>query len=71
MKAGDKQQRREEVTRLEPIAVRYETAMRMLECGRTTVWKMVKAGKLKTVKIGSDDRILVSSIRSLEQEVTS
>lgn len=53
-----------EVKTLEPLAVRRATAARMLDCSVTTIWQMVKRGELQTVKIGADDRILVSSIRA-------
>lgn len=58
----------EEVIRLEPVAVRRKTAAAMLECSETSIWKLVKAGKLRTIKIGSDDRILVESIRALAKQ---
>jgi excisionase family DNA binding protein len=56
---------KEEVTALEPVAVRRETAARLLDCSPTTIWKLVKAGKLDAVKVGSDDRVTVESIRRL------
>jgi hypothetical protein len=56
---------REHVVTLEPLAVRRSTAAAMLDCSPTTIWKMVKAGKLKTIKVEADDRITVQSIRAL------
>lgn len=53
----------EEVMRLEPLAVRRRTAAAMLECSETSIWKLVKEGRLRTLKIGADQRILVTSIR--------
>jgi excisionase family DNA binding protein len=57
----------EEVVAIEPVAVRRRTAAQMLDCSETTVWKLAKEGKLKTVKVGADDRITVASIRALTQ----
>jgi predicted DNA-binding protein (UPF0251 family) len=53
----------EEVVTIEPVAVRRKTAAQMLDCSETTVWKLCKAGRLKTTKVGADDRVLVSSIK--------
>jgi excisionase family DNA binding protein len=53
----------ESVANLEPIAVKGTTAAKMLDCGATTIWRLVKNGTLETIKIGSDTRITVESIR--------
>jgi excisionase family DNA binding protein len=50
---------------LEPIAVRRPTAAKMLDCSESTVFKLEREGKLKTVKIGADRRITVASIKAL------
>ncbi|OGA59984.1 MAG: hypothetical protein A3G81_26125 [Betaproteobacteria bacterium RIFCSPLOWO2_12_FULL_65_14] len=55
----------EKVIELEPLAVRRGTAAKMLDCSPTTIHKLMKAGKLRTVKVGADDRILIDSIRAL------
>lgn len=54
-----------------PIAVKRSTAARMLDCGATKVWELQKAGELETVKLGSDDRITVSSIERFIQRQLS
>jgi hypothetical protein len=54
---------KEEVTALEPVAVRRKTAAAMLDCSETTVWKLCKQGKLETIKVGSDERVTIASIR--------
>ncbi len=54
---------------LEPVAVKPATAARMLDCGPTTIWRLTKAGKLKTVKVGADDRITVESIKQFANAV--
>jgi excisionase family DNA binding protein len=55
----------EEVVVLEQVGVKKPTAARMLDCSLTTVYQMVRDGKLRTFKVGDDDRVLVSSIKEL------
>ncbi len=52
-----------QVPELEPLGVRRTTAARMLDCSPTTVWKLCKAGKLDTFKVGDDMRVTVASIK--------
>ena len=47
---------------IEPVGVRKPTAARMLDCGLTSIYELIKQGKLRTFKVGDDDRVLVSSI---------
>ena len=54
-----------ETVNLEAVAVKQETAARMLDISRTTVWRLIKAGKLDTIRIGADQRITVTSIKRL------
>lgn len=61
----------EEATRIEVVAVRRETAARMLDCSLTTIWKLSKEGKLDAIKVGADDRITVESIRRLANQQAS
>jgi hypothetical protein len=51
------------VIEIEPEAVSYEDAGRMLGVGRTKAWQLAKEGKIKTIKIGADDKVVVASIR--------
>jgi hypothetical protein len=53
---------------LEPVAVKRSTAGKMLDCGATKIWELCKAGKLKTMKVGADDRVLVDSIKRYASE---
>jgi excisionase family DNA binding protein len=63
---------KEEVAVLEPVAVRRQTAAKMLDCSETTVWKLVREGVLRKIKVGADDRVTVESIRALiEQRVAA
>jgi excisionase family DNA binding protein len=48
---------------IEPLAVKIDTAARILDCSRSTVYKLLNAGKLKTINIGADQRIPVESIK--------
>lgn len=50
---------------IEPVVVKPSTAAKMLEVGSTTIWRLCKEGKLETVKIGSDNRITVESIKRI------
>lgn len=57
-----KHQKDPEVT-FEPLAVKRTTAADLLDCGPTTIWKLEKAGKLDTIKVGKDTRITMESLR--------
>jgi hypothetical protein len=52
-----------EVHKVDRLLVKRTTAADILDCSPTTVWKLQKAGKLETVKVGRDDRITMESIR--------
>jgi hypothetical protein len=60
----------EETVVYEPLAVGKRTAGRMLDISYSTVYKLCKEGKLETIRIGADERVLVSSIRKLAKEAT-
>jgi len=53
----------EEVVQFEPLAVRRQTAAKMLDCSETTIHKLIGEGKLETILVGADKRITVDSIR--------
>lgn len=55
----------EEVTQIEPVAVRYLTAAKMFDCSESTVRKLAREGKLKSVMVGGDKRITLASINAL------
>lgn len=59
---------KEQAHSVEPVAVRYETAARMLDCSPVTVWRLVRKGLLKKTKVGADARITVDSIRAYVQQ---
>lgn len=54
----------EEVVLIEPVAVRRKTAAAMLDCSESTVLKLEREGKLRTVLVGADRRITVDSIKA-------
>jgi len=50
---------------IKPIAVKYDTAAKLFDCGPTKIRQFVKDGLLQTVHIGADERVLVSSLEQL------
>lgn len=50
---------------LEPIAVKVATTAKLIDAGLTTVYALIKEGKLKTVMVGNDKRVTMASIRAL------
>lgn len=50
---------------LEPLAVRIPTAMQLIGVRRSTVYALIKAGELRTVKLGRATLITMSSLRRL------
>lgn len=50
---------------LEPLAVRVPTAMQLIGVRRSTVYTLIKAGDLQTVKLGRATLITMSSLRRL------
>ncbi|SFP33367.1 helix-turn-helix domain-containing protein [Sphingomonas rubra] len=50
---------------LEPLAVRIPTAMQLIGVRRSTVYALIKAGELQTVKLGRATLITMSSLRRL------
>lgn len=60
-----------EVVTIEPHAVRFSTAARMLDCGVTSIHRMAAEGKLEVIRVGSgegrgDRRITLRSIKALK-----
>jgi excisionase family DNA binding protein len=50
-----------------PVVVKVGTAAKMLDAGLTTVYRLIAAGKLKTVMVGKDKRVTVASINALAE----
>ncbi len=58
----------DEVVTLEPVAVKRATAARMLDCSTTTIHRLIAEKKLSTIKVGSDLRITMASIRRFAEK---
>lgn len=50
---------------MEPIATSVNDAAKALSLGRTSIYALIKEGKLETVKLGRRTLIKIESIRSL------
>lgn len=55
---------------VQPVAVKLTTAARLLDVGLTTVYEMIKDGRLRTLNIGKeggkqDRRVTMESIHAL------
>jgi len=55
----------ENVTSVDPIAVRVTVACQLTGLGRTTIYELIKSGKLRSVKIGRARLIDKASLRAL------
>lgn len=50
-------------TEIEPEWITYEEAQRLVALGRTTLWRLVKSGEIRTARVGRSVRL---NRRSLE-----
>lgn len=50
---------------LDPLTVRIPVAMRLTGIGRSKLYGLIKAGEVKTVKIGSSTLVTMASLRRL------
>lgn len=56
-------------TKIKPIWITYEEAQRLTSLGRTTLWRLVKSGTVKSVSIGRAVRINRESLEEyMERE---
>jgi excisionase family DNA binding protein len=53
---------------LEPVLLSISDAADLLSCHRNTITRLVKRGVLRTVTVGTMERIPMDSIRSLTAE---
>ena len=53
------------------LAVTIERTAHVLDVGRSTVYELLRAGKLRSVKFGRAHRVVVQSIRDLVAESQS
>lgn len=49
----------------EPICVRIATAVKLTGIGRSTLYELIKAGELETVKVGRSTFIRYASLKRL------
>jgi len=48
-----------------PLGVPVETACRLIGVGNTTIWALIKAGRVKSVRVGRRRVVIFSSLESL------
>lgn len=56
---------REQNTGVEPLAIRVDVACRLTGLGRTTIYALLKSGRLRSVKVGRARLIDKASVRAL------
>lgn len=52
---------------MEPLAVSINSAAQALGVGRSSVYSLIKAGKLEAIKIGRRTLLTIASIKRLAQ----
>jgi excisionase family DNA binding protein len=55
----------EQVSSVDPLAVRVAVACQLTGLGRTTIYELIKSGKLRSVKIGRARLIDKASLRAM------
>lgn len=50
---------------MEPVATSINGAARALSLGRTSIYELIKQGRLETIKLGRRTLVRVESIRKL------
>ncbi|RIV80350.1 helix-turn-helix domain-containing protein [Pelagerythrobacter aerophilus] len=50
---------------LEPICVRIRTAVELTGIGRSTLYELINAGELETVKVGRSTFVIYASLKRL------
>ena len=50
---------------MEPLAVSVKNACQLLGVGRTTMWALMKDGRVKTVRIGRRRLVIYASLEAL------
>ena len=56
---------------VQALSVTVAAAVKMTGLGRTTIFELLKAGRLRSAKIGSRRLILVSSLRELLEQASN
>ena len=55
----------DEQKRIKPLAVTVKTACQLVGVGNTTMWALIKAGRVKTVCIGRRRLVIYASLEAL------
>lgn len=53
---------------MDAIATSINEAAKALSVGRTTIYELIKRGRLKTIKLGRRTLVTVESVRRLVEE---
>ena len=56
---------RDQPQHAKPLAVSVKTACKLVGVGNTTMWALIKAGRVKTISIGRRRLVIYSSLESL------
>jgi excisionase family DNA binding protein len=59
------------VSDMQALSVTVAAAAKMTGLGRTTIFELLKAGRLRSAKIGSRRLILVSSLHELLEQASN
>jgi len=51
-----------------PLAVTVKTACKLVGVGNTTMWALIKAGRVKSVRIGRRRLVIYASLETLVSE---
>jgi excisionase family DNA binding protein len=50
---------------IRPLAVPVKTACRLVGVGNTTMWALIKAGRVKTISLGRRRLVIYASLEAL------
>jgi excisionase family DNA binding protein len=59
---------REEREGARPLAVTVKTACKLVSVGNTTMWALIKVGRVKTVRVGRRRLVIYASLETLVSE---
>jgi excisionase family DNA binding protein len=67
MNVGSGSVSEESELRLEPLTVTVKTACKLVGVGNTTMWGLIAAGQVDTIKIGKRRLVIFTSLKALLQ----
>jgi excisionase family DNA binding protein len=50
------------IVQMRPLALNLQDAGAVLGCRKTKVWELIKKGELEAIRVGADQKVLVSSL---------